>query len=68
NVLLAIIGIFSLIAFVGGLAVMVWYLILALREKWPWPARVWSIFLVIAAATVLHVGLVFKLVGLNANF
>lgn len=68
TLLLAIIGIFSLIAFVGGLAVMAWYLVTAWRDKFPWPARVWSVLLVIAAATVLHVGVVYKLVGLNSNF
>lgn len=68
TLLLAIIGIFSSIAFVGGLAVMAWYLITAWRDKLPWPARVWSVLLVIAAATVLHIGVVYKLVGLNSNF
>ncbi len=65
---LVIIGIFSLIAFVGGLAVMVWYMVTAWRNKLPWTAKVWSILLVIAAATVLHLGIVFKLVGWNADF
>ena len=66
--LLTIIGIFSLIAFVGGLAVMVWYVVTAWRDKLPWTAKVWSILLVIAAAAVLHVAVVFKLVGWNTNF
>ena len=66
--LLVAIGLFSLIAFVGGLAVMVWYMVVAWRNKLPWTAKVWSILLVIAAATVLHLGVVFKLVGWNADF
>ena len=66
--LLVIIGVFSLIAFVGGLAVMVWYMIMAWRNKWPWSAKLWSVLLVIAAATVVHIGIVYKLVGWNTNF
>jgi hypothetical protein len=66
--ILVIIGIFCLIAFVGGLAVMLWYMVTAWRNKLPWTAKVWSILLVIAAYTVLHIGIVYKLVGWNANF
>jgi hypothetical protein len=66
--ILVLLGIFSLIAFIGGLAVMLWYMVTAWRNKWAWPARVWSVLLVIAAATILHVGVVYKLVGWNSNF
>ena len=66
--ILVIIGMFSLIAFIGGLAIMVWYMVTPWRNKLPWTAKLWSILLVIAAATVLHLGIVFKLVGWNSNF
>jgi CubicO group peptidase (beta-lactamase class C family) len=66
--LLVILGIFSLIAFVGGTVVMVWYMIMAWRNKWPWTAKLWSVLLVISAATVLLAGIVFNLVGWQTNF
>ena len=58
----------SIIAFFGGFAVMLWYAYTAWSSKWRWPGKVWSILLVIAAATVLHVGLVFKLIGFATNY
>jgi CubicO group peptidase (beta-lactamase class C family) len=58
----------SILAFFGGLAVMLWYAYTAWSLKWRWPAKVWSVLLVIAAATVLHVGLVFKLIGFATNY
>ena len=50
-----LLGTLSLIAFVGGLLVTLWYVYTVWRGKWRWTAKVWSIALVIAAATVLHV-------------
>jgi hypothetical protein len=58
----------SILAFFGGLAVMLWYAYTAWSLKWRWPAKAWSVLLVIAAATVLHVGLVFKLIGFATNY
>ena len=36
--------------------------------KQRWPAKVWSIALVIAAATVLHVAFAYKLIGFATNY
>ena len=61
-------GVLSLIAFVGGFLVMLWYAYTVWRGKWRWPAKVWSIVLVIAAATVLHVAIAYKLIGFTTNY
>jgi CubicO group peptidase (beta-lactamase class C family) len=58
----------SLVVFVGGTAAMLWYAYSAWKLKWRWPAKTWSILLVIASATVLYVGLVCKLIGFATNY
>ena len=42
----------SLVVFVGGTGVMLWYAYTAWKSKWHWTAKAWSVLLVIAAATV----------------
>ena len=68
DVLLIILGVVSFFAFVGGLLVMLWYVYTAWRGKWRWPAKVWSVLLVIAAATVLHVAVNYNLIGWSTNY
>ena len=48
---------------------MLWYAYTAWRSKLALDrARLWSVLLVIAAATVLYVALVFKLIGFATNY
>lgn len=61
-------GVLSVIAFVGGFFLLLWNAINVWRSKQRWPAKVWSIALVIAAATVLHVAFAYKLIGFATNF
>ena len=61
-------GLLSLVAFVGGFVLLVWNAINVWRTKQRWPAKVWSIALVIAAATVLHVAFAYKLIGFATNY
>ena len=61
-------GVLSLIAFVGGFLVLVWNAVNVWRTNQRWPAKVWSILLVIAAATVLHVAFSYKLIGFSTNY
>jgi CubicO group peptidase (beta-lactamase class C family) len=61
-------GVLSFIAFVGGFLILLWYAWKAWRDKWAWPARVWSVLLVVAAATVLHVAINYKLIGIATNY
>jgi CubicO group peptidase (beta-lactamase class C family) len=59
---------FSIIGLIGGFAVMVWYAWTAWRNKWRWTGKVWSVLLVLAAGTILYIGLVFKLISLTSNY
>jgi len=68
NSLLVPLELLSIIVFVGGFAVMLWYAYTVWRSGWRWPAKVWSILLVVAAGTILYTGLVFKLIGLTSNY
>jgi CubicO group peptidase (beta-lactamase class C family) len=58
----------SIVAFIGGFAAMAWYAYAAWRSGWRWPAKVWSILLVIAAGAILYMALVFKLIGLTTHY
>jgi CubicO group peptidase (beta-lactamase class C family) len=60
--------IFGTIAFVGGLVLMLWNLREVWRGKRRWPAKTWSIVLVVSAATVLWVALVSKLISFGTNY
>ena len=68
NAILILLQLLSIIVWVGGFAVMLWYAYTVWRNDWRWPGKVWSILLVIAAGMVLYVGLVFKLVALTTNY
>jgi len=68
NALLLPLELLSLIVFIGGFAVMLWYAYIVWSNSWRWPGKVWSILLVIAAGTFLYIGLVFKLISLSTNY
>jgi CubicO group peptidase (beta-lactamase class C family) len=68
NAILLPLELLSILIFIGGFAVMVWYAYVAWTNRWRWPGKVWSILLVIAAGTVLYIGLVFKLISLTTNY
>jgi CubicO group peptidase (beta-lactamase class C family) len=68
SALLPVVGLISAVSFVGGFLVMAWYAYVAWTGKWRWTGRVWSILLVIAAATVLHIAIAYHLMGLTTNF
>ncbi|MEO7240513.1 MAG: serine hydrolase, partial [Sphingomicrobium sp.] len=58
----------GILVFVGGVAVMAWYVYTAFNQRWRWTAKTWSVLLLIAAATVLYVALVFKLAGFATTY
>lgn len=66
--ILIAIQLLSIVVFIGGFGVMLWYAYTAWKAGLRWTAKTWSIVLVIASATVLYVALVFKLIGLATNF
>jgi CubicO group peptidase (beta-lactamase class C family) len=68
NVILPLLELLSFVIFIGGFAIMAWYAYTAWRSGWRWPAKVWSALLVIAAGTVLYIGLVFKLIAFTTNY
>jgi CubicO group peptidase (beta-lactamase class C family) len=72
NTILLLLEILSLVVFLGALAVAIWYAYGVWKRPggWraTWAAKTWSVFLVIAMATIVYVGLVFKLIGLTTNF
>lgn len=68
DAIVSILGVLSAFVFIGGFIVMLWYAYTAWRSGWRWPAKVWSIILVIASATVLHVAVAYKLIGYATNY
>jgi CubicO group peptidase (beta-lactamase class C family) len=59
---------FGFVAFIGGFALILWNL----RSVWTgqrrWPAKVWSIVLLLSALIVLWVALVFNLLNFGLNY
>jgi hypothetical protein len=68
NSILVLLQLLTIVAFVGGFAVMAWYAYTAWRSGWRWPGKVWSVALLIAGGTLLYIGLVFKLISLSPHY
>ena len=60
--------IFGAVALWGGFALMLWNLKAVWGGPRRWPARVWSVVLVISAGAVLWVALVCKLLSFGTNY
>lgn len=60
--------ILSLVVFFGGLAAMLLNLWTVWRGKRRWPAKVWSVVLVLAAGLVLWLALAFNLIGFSVSY
>lgn len=58
----------SLVVVVGGLGAMLWNLWTVWRGKRRWPAKVWSVVLVLALVVVLWIALAFNLIGFTVNY
>ena len=59
---------FGVVAFFGGLALMLWNLKAVWGGLRRWPAKVWSVVLVVSAAAVLWVALVCKLLSFGTHY
>jgi uncharacterized membrane-anchored protein len=57
-----------MVAFVGGFATMLWNMWTVWRGDHRWPAKLWSVLLVVAAATALWVALVYHLMEPVSNY
>jgi CubicO group peptidase (beta-lactamase class C family) len=59
-------------AFIGGFLATLWYAVTVWRRKggWKatWKAKAWSVLLVISAATILWIALVYHLIGWATNY
>jgi hypothetical protein len=60
--------IFGWVAFVGGFALTVWNLWMVWSGARRWPAKLWSIALVLASFAVLWIAIVFKLLTFGLNY
>ena len=58
----------SVVAFVGGFLVALWNAWLVWKGDRRWPAKSWSIVLLLASLTVLWIGLAFHLISFGTNF
>jgi hypothetical protein len=63
-----ILQIASVLVFVGGALLALWNAWLIWRGNRRWPAKTWSIVLVIASLTVLWIGLAFHLISFGTKF
>jgi uncharacterized membrane-anchored protein len=59
---------FGIIGFIGGFLLIVWNLIAVWRGDRRWPAKLWSVVIVLAALIVLWVAVVFHLVSWGVNY
>ena len=64
--------VFTIVAFIGGFAAMLWYAWIVWRRpggfKATWKAKLWSLLLVVSAFAALWVGFVYKLIGIATNY
>lgn len=65
---LVLLQILSFVAFLGGLAVFVWYLVQVWRGRRSRWAKAWSVLLVLAGIVVVWVGLAFHLLDFGTNY
>jgi hypothetical protein len=59
---------FGAIVFIGGFAAMLWNLVVVWTGRRRWPARLWSVVLVLAAFVVLWIAVAFHLIGFGVNY
>jgi CubicO group peptidase (beta-lactamase class C family) len=60
--------IFGVAAFFGGLFLIAWNLRSVWAGRRRWPARVWSVLLLLSAVTILWIAFVFKLTSFGLNY
>ena len=68
DTILLLLQFLSAIVFIGGAAVMAWYAYTMWTGSARWTAKLWSVLLVIAALTVLYIGIVYHLIGWTTNY
>jgi CubicO group peptidase (beta-lactamase class C family) len=68
DIWIVILQIASILVFIGGFLVALWNAWLVWKGNRRWPAKTWSIVLVIASLIVLWIGLAFHLIDFGTNF
>ena len=66
--LLVLAQLMSIVAFIGGLAVMLWNVMAVWGGERRWPAKVWSLVLVLSSVFVLWVAWVCKLLVVGTDY
>jgi CubicO group peptidase (beta-lactamase class C family) len=66
--LLVLAQLLSIVAFIGGLAVMLWNLVAVWRGRRRWPAKIWSVVLALSSVFVLWLALVCKLLVVGTGY
>ena len=59
---------FGIVAFIGGFALILWNLWAVWSGERRWPAKLWSVVLVLSALTVLWIANAFHLIGFGLDF
>jgi hypothetical protein len=65
---IAFLRVLSLVVLFGGAATALWNAWVVLRSQRRWPAKVWSLVLLVSCLTALWVGIVFRTVGFSGEF
>ena len=68
DIFLRILQLLGWIAFVGGFAALAWNVRVAWKSGRRWPAKVWSIALLLAAAIALWIAVAFNLLSFGVNY
>jgi len=66
--LLVLAQLLSIVAFIGGLVLMLWNLAVVWRGQRRWPAKTWSIVLALSSVLVLWVALICKLMVVGTDY
>jgi ethanolamine transporter EutH len=69
DAILRVLQVLGTIAILGGCAVMLWNLVEAWRTRGRrWPAKVWSVVLVLSSLTVVWVAVAFRLTSFGVSY
>ena len=60
--------ILTIVAFIGGFLALAWSLWASWKAGRRWPAKVWSVLLLLASGVMLWIGFAFNLIGLGVNY
>jgi CubicO group peptidase (beta-lactamase class C family) len=68
DIFIRILQVLGWVAFVGGFVVLAWNVWVTWKGGYRWPAKVWSIALLLAAAIALWVAIAFDLLSFGINY